>query len=191
MDPGNQAAKRHSTARSCLASLPLDVLRTRLSQLWRSSVENIHFLDHLLDVLSDSEQVLGYTFFAAAVGAAFGMLWPISPAQNTYYRQLAFKKFSYAGRLQDPYVDLPTILAMALCCLALHQPWALLNTDFIYSYRKGQVALAFCSSSELPSLLASTYEAPHSVSARAGSSANGHMNVIHPLHAGNLCFFIP
>jgi hypothetical protein len=64
----------------------LDVPRTRLSQLWRSSVENIHYLDHLPDVLSDSEQALGYTFFAAAVGAAFGMLWPICPARNTYYR---------------------------------------------------------------------------------------------------------
>lgn len=92
MDPGNQAVRRHSTARSCLASLPLDVPRTRLSQLWRSSVENIHYLDHLLDVLSDSEQAPGYTFFAA-VGAAFGMPGPIFPARNTYYRWAAFKKF--------------------------------------------------------------------------------------------------
>ena len=61
------------------------------------------------------------------------------------------------------------------------------------------MALAFCSSSELPSLLASTYEALHSVNAMADSSANVHivMNVTmvqlvqHPLHAGNLCFFIP
>ena len=86
MDPGNQAVKRHSTARSCLASLPLGAPRTRLSQLWRSDVENIHSLDHLLDVLSGSEQALGYTFFAATAGAAFGMLWPISPAPNTYHR---------------------------------------------------------------------------------------------------------
>ena len=87
--------KKHGTTRSCLASLLLGVPRTGLSQLWRSGVGSIHYLDHLLDVLSDFEPALGCTFFAA-----FGMLWPISQAQ------------------QDPDVDLAAILATALCCSA-------------------------------------------------------------------------